>query len=638
MPERTVFPRVKSARFKSGNLPNTQGFALEDTLFEHLDPSCVRGLVLDDLGIPVEMRAEHLPPEHYHLSISPKGAVVATADERGALQALRTLAHLASQGPLPIGEIDDGPDLAIRACHLDLKDQLPSRDYIFDFIDRIAAMKYNAVVVEYEDKFPFSEEVRPRAKDCWTPEQVVKFVEFCRVRGIEVIPLIQTLGHLEFLTPFHPEISETPAMLCPSNPSSAELVNVMADDILALHPASRFLHLGADETWDLGACHTCRDTADHEGKGVLYGRHMDRIISHVLEKQVRPMIWADMVLSHPEAFDFIDHATVMVDWEYWPYGERVDKVNIWGLGQHPNETWEDVPEEQRELFGEYTEIESGDCWAESYPFTEMLREKGYDVIVASAVRSHGDPYTHPDWTFHLPNVWAAARTAVEDGALGSLVTSWAIRRTLPELTMMGIAAGAECMWQAHIADSRWLVDFPARFGEVFLGDRAAGMAEYGLSVRGLGYDETLTQHREGSGAEWAPPPRFDRIKRRLPKYPELDHGALSARMAVLDRSASALQLVQPKDSAKKHVELFRLAADEALLKAWIFRVLARLESVPADKTALKMAKHLHAQLREIKERAARMWKEYLTPAALTSELSFRFDEEDAHLHKALKRR
>jgi len=438
------------------------------------------------------------------------------------------------------------------------------------------------------------------------------------------------------MIPYHPEVAETGAMVCPLKPESAALINRMVDEILELHSGARYIHIGGDEAWDLGTCHDCADSAEKDGKGALYGRHMERVIEHVLSKGVRPMIWADMALSHFDALDFIDSATVMVDWDYWSYGEKVDMVTIWGAGRTPNEKWSSAPVEKQEQFGEILEPGMSGCWSEGFAFTEYLREKGYDVVTASAVRSSGDPYTHPDHKYHLPNVWAAARTAFEDGALGSLVTSWAVRRTLPELTMMGLAAAAEAMWQAKIANVHWVVDFPARYGEIFLGDRSAGMAEYEMSVQGMGYDETFAGKAEGGLGEWQPKPRPYRIKQRVAAYPELNAGEMSRRIAQLDRGALALARVKPSKSGAEHVALYGFAGEEALVKLWIFRVLARLEKAPTDEKALEMARDCRAKLMQLKERARVLWQPYLSPGALAAEIAYRFDDEELLLGKVLK--
>ncbi|MBN1808116.1 MAG: family 20 glycosylhydrolase [Planctomycetes bacterium] len=635
MPGLTVFPRVRKAEYTGGRLACRAGFRLCGTRFEKLDPRSVLGLKTADDGITVMLRTETMAQENYRLQIAGDGVVLESSDEAGALQGLRTIAYLASRGDLPVGTIEDGPDLEIRAYHLDLKCQLMSRSYLYELTDKLAAMRYNTIVVEYEDKFPYSEAVRPRHAESWAPGDARHYDDYCRARGMEVIPLIQSLGHLEFLTPFHGDLAETAAMLCPLKSESAELVERMADEVLDAHPSARFLHVGGDEAWDLGTCPACRDAVEREGEGPVFGRHMEKILNHVLQRGVRPMMWADMPLSHTEAFEYIDKAVVLVDWDYWSYGEEVDMVHVWGHGRTLNEDRQDIPQEKIEPFAETAEDVVNGCWTEGFAFTEYLREQGYDVLTASAVRSSGDPYTHPNLKFHLPNVWAAARAAVEDGALGSLVTSWAVRHVFPELTMMGIAAGAEAMWQARIADARWLVDFPARFGEVFLGDRAAGMAEYELSMPGLVYDQAEMERTSDEAAEWRAKPLDARISGKMSGYPQPAAAAMTQRMSALDRGSRALREVRPDGAGRIHVELYTLAADEAVLKLWLVRVLARLARQPRDETAFGMLHDIHAGLMELKERARVKWERYLSAGALRAEMEMRFSEEERLIRKAL---
>ena len=73
----------------------------------------------------------------------------------------------------------------------------------------------------------------------------------------QVIPLIQTFGHLEFVLKTEEflelrEVPRYPQVLCPSNNKSIELIKTMIDQVLSLHHDVKYLHIGSDEVYFIG--------------------------------------------------------------------------------------------------------------------------------------------------------------------------------------------------------------------------------------------------------------------------------------------------------------------------------------------------------------------------------------------------
>lgn len=628
----TLFPSPLSVEYREGQVDLSIAFQLISPPFSTLRPSSVEGLTLSEAGIPIRFHHADLPQEGYAVTLAPQGIDVSSSEERGALNALRTLSSLAQEGHVRAQRITDAPGLAMRVFHLDLKDQMLSFDYILRLVDRLAALRYNALLVEYEDKFPYSTDIIPAHPERLTPDEVSTLIEHSRERGIEVIPCVPTLGHLEFVLYHRPDLAETDAryQVCPLKAEALTLVKRMVDEVLSLHPSSRFFHVGGDETWYLGRCPECQQVAAREGVASLYGRFMREVLAHVLEQGRRPWIWADMVLAHPDALSYMPRDVIFVDWEYSYYGEEVDYVRNWGGGGIvPAERWEDFPPKFRARYEAYVRPEAASPWVKGFSYTRYLREAGYEVLTGSSVRSYGDPYTHPNWKVHLPNVVAAARVASEAKALGSVVTSWAIRRVLPELTMLGVTAGAGAMWRPEAADEAWLMSFPGQYGELFLGDSLLGWVAWELSSPGLGYDQAVPRERSSDGRYFRNRPWEERVQGSLGGYPNLSDKAvreLSRRIQVAYRALSVLERALEQGNDREEVRLYRLAAEEALLGAWAIRVGARWAQQPEDVTIRKVAQALREQLEALRSRCAREWASYLHPAALEREIRERFED------------
>ncbi len=67
--------------------------------------------------------------------------------------------------------------------------------------------------------------------------------------------------------------------------------------MIALHPESRFLHIGCDEVYQLGMCEVC--TGRIVGDGIaardIFLDHVHRVAAYVREKGVIPIMWDDML-------------------------------------------------------------------------------------------------------------------------------------------------------------------------------------------------------------------------------------------------------------------------------------------------------------------------------------------------------
>ena len=66
----------------------------------------------------------------------------------------------------------------IIGIHLDLKFVMPRKAYLHDWVRRLASYGVNALLIEYEDKFPFSKYPFLRAADAFTEEELIQSIRF----------------------------------------------------------------------------------------------------------------------------------------------------------------------------------------------------------------------------------------------------------------------------------------------------------------------------------------------------------------------------------------------------------------------------------------------------------------------------
>jgi len=209
-----------------------------------------------------------------------------------------------------------------RGIHLDCKGAPLPIDVLLGEIERMAQWGINLLLIEYEDAFPYQFDPQIRSPNAYTPEQVAELLNKCKSLGIDVVPLVQTFGHMEFVLKHdrYAELSQTPRCpqsICPCLPEARELVLKMVDELLAAHPDCRWLHLGGDEVWDLGEGTRSRQRAEQIGKDGLYLEHMMPIVDHVAARGVRPILWDDMMRKWP--MQQLEQLAPKVDLMVWSY-------------------------------------------------------------------------------------------------------------------------------------------------------------------------------------------------------------------------------------------------------------------------------------------------------------------------------
>jgi hypothetical protein len=213
------------------------------------------------------------------------------------------------------------PAVGVRGVHLDLKGVPPTFGRLMKLLEIFAAAKFNCILVEWEDAFPWEDE-RFRSETAYSAEQVVQFHQKARDLGLQIVPLVQSLGHME--TPLRLEeyrgLREVPDRCDVLNPLASgarELVERMVEDVLRRSGPITHFHLGGDEAWTFGTHPQTRAYIDKHGKGALYLHHVEPLCDLLLARGIRPILWHDMMHEWDEAAlaRIKDKADLMV-WSY----------------------------------------------------------------------------------------------------------------------------------------------------------------------------------------------------------------------------------------------------------------------------------------------------------------------------------
>jgi hypothetical protein len=235
--------------------------------------------------------------------------------------------------------IRDWPDHPIRAVHVVLDSD--SDVFHVALIDRVLGRyKFNMLIAE-------AQYVRwESARAIWHPRgatkaQAAAVVTAAREHLMEPVPLIQTLGHAEWLfyNDQHLDLLEMPADLAPAryaydplNPRVYQVVLPILDEAVALFGA-RALHIGHDEVRNV-VPFPWSDEGRRLGFGELFVRDTVRLSEHLRRAGVRTMMWGDVVLTndYDPAMARLPRDLVMVDWQYHPAARypSLDRFRAWG--------------------------------------------------------------------------------------------------------------------------------------------------------------------------------------------------------------------------------------------------------------------------------------------------------------------
>ena len=309
--------------------------------------------------------------------------------------------------------------------HMDFNFVCLKPEYQREWLKRVADMGFNAILWELEDKIRWE-----TCPECAWPEAMSKddfkeLLAYSRELGLEAIPLLQTIGHAEYVlahAPYHKlrELPDRYDCYCTSNADVRDFLVSWIEEYLELFGEIRYFHLGGDEAYAFASCPKCAKLAEESGRNFLYAEHIEALAKPIIDKGVRPGIWCDMVMRHPDSLDAIPKKFVIWDWNYWDTDTTPDKVLVWGKGLVAADELED------EIKSSIPEITDDEGNLRAFYASPALKRMGYDVILCSASRSAGDTFLFPS-PKHAGNIVGAARMVANENLLGNCVTSWAVR-------------------------------------------------------------------------------------------------------------------------------------------------------------------------------------------------------------------
>ncbi|XP_076855643.1 hexosaminidase D isoform X2 [Brachyhypopomus gauderio] len=194
-----------------------------------------------------------------------------------------------------------------KLVHLDLKGAPPRMSYLRELIHLFADLGANGILIEYEDMFPYDGELKvlqSKAHPPYSREEIISIQDIAHSRGLEIIPLVQTFGHLEFVLKHSTfeklrEVSHCLGTLNPHTNQGVTLVMEMLHQVMELHPKSSALHIGADEVYMLGEGKQSKEWLNNPGHNIhtLFLSYITNLTKRIRERypNLSVIMWDDML-------------------------------------------------------------------------------------------------------------------------------------------------------------------------------------------------------------------------------------------------------------------------------------------------------------------------------------------------------
>ncbi|MBR4611420.1 MAG: family 20 glycosylhydrolase [Kiritimatiellae bacterium] len=168
-------------------------------------------------------------------------------------------------------------------------------DYLKSYLDHIAILGYNMAMLYTEDTYQIKgEPFFGFMRGAYTPAEIREIDDYAASLGIELIPCIEALAHLEQIFKWgkYADIRDRDGIILEGEEKTYALIEKMIATWSSC-VRSRRIHLGMDEAHGLG-------TGAHEqrfGKQSAFdiiNRHLKRCCAICEKYGVKPMIWSDM--------------------------------------------------------------------------------------------------------------------------------------------------------------------------------------------------------------------------------------------------------------------------------------------------------------------------------------------------------
>ncbi len=359
--------------------------------------------------------------------------------------------------------IRDWPAMKYRGVHDDLsRGPVPTLEFQKKQIRTFAAYKMNVYSPYFEHTMQYASNPLPALPGgSMSKADAEALVEYAKQYHVTIVPEQEAFGHLHHMLILqqYAHLAEVPngSVLAPGEAGSLQVIKDWFTELAAIFPGP-FLHIGADETFELGQGKTA-DDVKQRGLGAVYVDFLTKIHTELEPLHRRLMFWGDVAMNDPAQVMRLPKDMVAVAWHYEPeedFSKWLDPYTKAGM-----ETW----------------VAPGvNNWSRVYP-NNNLALKNIQGFVAAGQKAGS--------TGVLNTIW-------NDDGEGLFVEDW-----------YGILFGSAAGWQPGASD---IAEFQKNYGKVFHGDATGDLdqAQIALMQAHLAFEKAGVEDAK-DGLFWLDP-------------------------------------------------------------------------------------------------------------------------------------
>lgn len=284
-----------------------------------------------------------LKPIEKGLSVEKTGdtGIIGYGDRRSLMRAISVLAEHIDEEQVSVTET---PKYSILGAMPDAsRNAVPQIETLKRFCRILALEGYNALMLYTEDtyeikKYPYFGHLRGR----YTAEEMKELDDYSHMLGIELIPAIQTLAHLNamFEWPAARSLRDCDDIMLVGSEEVYELIEEMLIT-MKTNLRTRKINVGLDEAQALGTGRY-REQNGFEERYLIMKKHLARVYELCIKHGFEPRMWSDMFFRvfNPdnqyrirganvpqEILDSAPEGMTLVYWDYYnTYTEAYDDM------------------------------------------------------------------------------------------------------------------------------------------------------------------------------------------------------------------------------------------------------------------------------------------------------------------------
>lgn len=304
----------------------------------------IRKIVFDLAGCTYAGPVEEVEAEGLHVKYDGIRAVIGANSVPAKARGYMLLAKAIAEGKNAL-EIIQKPAFKTVGPMLDMsRGGVMTVAAVKKYLEHTAALGMNMLMLYTEDTYelpgyPFFGYQRGR----YSLEELRQIDDYAWELGIEVIPCIQTFGHMEqyLRYPFNADIKDNDTVLLAGEEKTYDLIRACIATMRKTFRSDR-IHIGCDETRGLGTGQYLNKNG-YRDRFTVFNEHLHKVTDICREFGYRPMMWSDMYFSlaeknraggypiHVEVPQYAIDSMPDCDMVFWDYDQNFNehfRVNI----------------------------------------------------------------------------------------------------------------------------------------------------------------------------------------------------------------------------------------------------------------------------------------------------------------------